>query len=383
MKKLARSVVLPLALVASVAACDKGKGGGGGGASGPTGAAGAAAVAPAKGGLNRALAAMPKDTEVILGIDIGKLRGSDLFKKYEPMLMQAIGDDLKKFKDTCGFDPMQKLSGVLIGGKGSGGDMSQGTIFVRGFERAATIECLKKHEAAQKAAGKPAKLTVDGDYVEFDAGDDVVAAEAPAAPPAADPAAPPAGDPSMAQDMAAPPPPPPPAAPVADPKETMRLLWVDDQTALLIKDGDATGGKDKLLAAAAAKDGDGLTGSKAFTDLLAKTHTGASMWFVAKGDSGMLKGAQMLSAKALYGSIDVGAGIAGEIRMWMNSADEAKSTTSELKKQLDQVKSSPFGGMVPDISVKAEAEDTVLRIKMSQSQLEQIVKMAKSMGGGF
>lgn len=161
------------------------------------------------------------------------------------------------------------------------------------------------------------------------------------------------------------------------------MLWVDDQTALIIKDGEVTGGKDALMAAAAAKDGDGLTGSKAFTDLLAKTHTGASVWFVAKGDSGMLKGAQMLSAKALYGSIDVASGISGEIRMWMNSAAEAKSTSGDLKKQLDQVKASPFGSMIPEVGVKAEGEDTVVRIKMSQAQLEQIAKMAKSMGGGF
>lgn len=337
MNKLARSVIVPLALVVAVAACDKGKSGGSAGPSGPTGAAGASAIAPAKGGLNRALAAMPKDSEFIIGLDFGKLRGSELFKKYAPMLMAKASGDLAKFKATCGFDPMEKLSGVIVGAKGR--QMDQATIFVRGFERGPAMDCLKKREASEKAAGKPAVLTVDGDYVEY------------------------------TED--------------ADPNEALRMMWVDDQTALLIKAGDATAGKDVLVAAAAAKDGDGLTGSKAFTDLLAKTHTGSALWFVAKGDAPALSMAAMVKFKAIYGSVDVGAGINGEFRLWMSSADEAKSTAGELSKQLEQVKSSPFGGMLSDVSVKSDGEDVVTRVKLSQDQLTQITKLAGQMAGGF
>ena len=337
MIKLARTVVMSFALVAAVAACDKGKSAGGGGASGPTGIAGASAIAPAKGGLQRALAAMPKDSEVILGVDFTKLRASALFKKYEPMLMAQIGDDLKKFKETCGFDPMDKLTGVVVAGKGR--EMANGTIFVRGFDKASAVDCLKKREASEKAAGKPAVLTVDGDYIEYN------------------------------ED--------------ADPGEAMRLIYVDDQTALLIKEGEAAAGKDTLVAAAAAKDGDGLTGSKAFTDLLAKTHTGSALWFVAKGDSPMVGMAAMVKFKAIYGSVDVGSGIAGEFRMWMNSNAEAKSTAGDLTKQLDQVKSSPFGGMLSDVAISADGEDVVTRLKLSQDQLQQIIKLAGQFGGGL
>jgi hypothetical protein len=338
MNKLVRSVVLPLALVAAVAGCDKGKSSSSGGASGPTGVAGAAAIAPAKGGLQRALAAMPSDSDIILGIDFAKVRGSALFKKYEAQIMAKIGDDLAKFQKTCGFNPMEKLTGVIIGGKGQGQELDQGTIFVRGFDKTAALDCLKKREAEQKAAGKPAQLTVDGDYVEY-------------------------------VDE--------------DPTDAMRALWVDDQTALLVKQGDDAAGKDVLVAAAAAKDGAGLTGSKAFTDLLAKTHTGSAVWFVLKGDSPMIPMGGMLKFKALYGSVDVGSGIGAEVRMWMNSADEAKSAAGDFNKQLGQVKASPFGGVLSDVSVKAESEDVVTRIKLSQSQLEEIVKLAGQFGGGF
>ncbi len=335
MIKLARSVIVPLALVAAVAACDKGKSASSG-ASGPTGIAGASAIAPAKGGLQRALAAMAKDSEIILGMDFAKLRASALYKKYEPMIMARVGGDLKKFKDTCGFDPMEKLTGIVIGGKGE--QMAQGTIFVRGFERAPSMDCLKKQEAAEKAAGKSVTLTVDGDYVEL--------------------------------------------SNAAEPDKVLRFLWIDDQTALLIKDGESTAGKDALVAAAAAKDGDGLTGSKAFTDLLARTHTGAALWFVAKGDSPALKQvADMVKFKAVYGSIDIASGLSGEFRMWMSSADEAKSTAGDLGSKLDQMKGMA-GGMLSDVTVKADGEDVVTRVKLSQDQLQQIGKIAASQFGG-
>lgn len=333
MKKLVRSVVVPLALVAAVAACDKGKGGGGG-ASGPTGAAGAAAIAPAKGGLQKALAAMPADSELILGIDFNKLRSSALYKKYEPMLMARIGDDLKEFQATCGFNPIEKAGGLIMGGKGQ--QMSTASMFVRGFDQPSAVECLKKHEAAQKAAGKAAQLTVDGNYIEFV--DD-------------------------------------------DPSDATRALWIDDQTAMLKRENDQNVGKDALIAAAAAKDGDGLTGSKAFTDLLGRTHTGAGIWFVVKGDAPMLAMARMIKFKAVYGSIDIGSGIAAEIRMWMPSADEAKTAAADLGKQLGQVKA--VTSALSDVSVKADAEDVVIRIKLSQGQIDELQTLLKGLGGGM
>ncbi len=326
MNKLARFVVVPLAFVAAVA-CDKGKSGGGAGGGGATGAAGASAIAPAKGGLDRALSAMPKDTEFVVGVDVAKLRKSALFKKYEGKLMEQIGGDLAKFKATCGFDPMEKLTGVLVGG--SGANMANGTFFVRGFERAAAMDCLKKHEASEKAAGKAAALTVDGDYVEFTDGGG------------------------------------------AD--NVMRMMWLDDQTALMIKQGEMTAGKDALAAAAGAKAGEGLTSSKAFTDLLAKTSTSAPLWFVMKGDSAMA-GDSPIPFKAVYGSVDVSSGIAAAVRLWMSSADEAKSAAADLNKQAEMAKA------FADISIKADGEDLALSVKMSQSQLEQITKMV---GGGF
>src|SRR5690348_11181423 len=97
MIKLAK-FVLPLAIATAFVACDKGKSGGGGGGGGATGAAGASAISPAQGGLRRALAAMPKETDIVVGIDFQQLRKSAVFKKYEPQIMEKVGKDLAEFK---------------------------------------------------------------------------------------------------------------------------------------------------------------------------------------------------------------------------------------------------------------------------------------------
>jgi hypothetical protein len=137
MIKLARSLLLPsiaaLALSTALFACDKGKSGGGSGG-GATGAAGATAIAPTKGGLRGALAAMPKETEMVFGIDFAQLRKSAIFKKYEPMLMEKMGKELEEFKTKCGFDPKEKLTGALVGLElpTSGGPPPTATVFVRG-----------------------------------------------------------------------------------------------------------------------------------------------------------------------------------------------------------------------------------------------------------
>jgi len=340
MNKLARTLVLPLALVA-VVACDKGKsGGGGGGGNGATGAAGAAAIAPAQGGLKKALAAMPKDTDFILGLDFAQARKSALWKKYEPEIMKSAGKDLEEFKQLCGFDPLEKLSGMLIGGRGA--QFEDATMFVRGFEKGPTIECMKKHaakEAAEKGESE-AQVAVDGDYVEM-------------------------------------------TKPGEDP---IRFMFVDDKTMMIIKQGEGTADKATLAAAAAAKDGEGLTSSGAFTALLDKTQTGSTMWFVANGNSPMFaQMPPMMKFKAVFGHVNVGSGIDGEVRMRMGSADDAKGMVTMAKMGMEEAKKMPMGDtIIKGVNISSSGEDAVIKVKFDQQTLENIVKMAMSMrGGGF
>ena len=102
------ALALATLIALTAAACDKGSKSGGGG----KGMAGASAVAP-KGGLKRALSMMPANSEMVIAIDFKQIRSSDLWKKYEGLVMGQVGKGLEEFKTVCGWDPIAKASGAL------------------------------------------------------------------------------------------------------------------------------------------------------------------------------------------------------------------------------------------------------------------------------
>ena len=342
MIKLARTLVLPLALAVAVGACDKGKGGGGGGG-GATGAAGASAIAPAQGGLKRALAAMPADTDIIVGLDFNQLRKSELWKKYEPQVLEKASKGLEEFKAVCGFDPMAKVTGALIGMKGPGpSDKPDMTVFVRGFQKTESIECLKKaaEKSKTEADGKSFAAAVDGDLVEITPQDGEVA----------------------------------------------RFLFVDDQTALFIMKNGASADKATLTAAAAAKDGDGLTSSKAFVSLLDSTKTGSSLWWLVNGAMPAISdGASQIPGapkfKAIFGSVNVGSGIEGVLNLRMSDKSGVDMLKGMATMGLKQAEGSPMtADLVKSVKVTSNDSDVIVSFKYDQKTLEQIVSMAQSMG---
>jgi hypothetical protein len=332
MIKLAR-FMLPLAIATAFVACDKGKSGGGGGG-GATGAAGASAIAPAQGGLKRALAAMPKETDIVIGIDFQQLRKSAVFKKYEPQIMEKVGKDLEEFKQKCGFDPMEKLTGVLMGIRPSagGGGLDNGTFFVRGFEKGPAIECIKKAAAEKAAEGQAA--TIDGNYIELTE----------------------AGQPKF------------------------RALFIDDTTALIIMTGpEQFADKAALEAAAAAKEGDGLTASAAFVKLLDEVKTGSSLFMVMNGNASFMQNNPLpFKIKAVFGWVNVGGGVDGESRIRMEDADGASAMVGFYKMGVDQIKQTPAGKFIDSVKVSSKGSDVVATFKFDQKQIDEMVEMAKS-----
>ncbi len=334
MKKLARSLVLPVALAAALVGCDKGKkDGGGGGGGGPTGAAGAAAIAPSKGGLKGALAAMPKETEMVFGLDFAQLRKSEIFKKYEPKIMEKIGKELEEFKAKCGFDLKEKLTGVLAGMDlpVGGGEPRNMTLFVRGLDKGASLECLKKVAAEKSAEGKTA--TIDGDYIEM-----------------------------------------------ADNGEIkMRALFVDDQTVLFIKQGDSFADKAALTAAANAKEGEGLTSSAAFVKLLDEVKTGSAMFLVLNGNAAVMQQNPLpFKIKAVFGWVNVGGDVSGESRIRMEDGEAASAMVGFYKMGVEEAKKSPAGKFIDAVKVSAKGSDVVASFKFSQAQIDEMVDMASS-----
>lgn len=333
MIKLARSLLLPSVAALALFACDKGKGGSSGG--GGTGLAGASAIAPAKGGLKGALAAMPKETEMVIGIDFVQLRKSDIYKKYEPQMMEKMGKELEEFKAKCGFDPKEKITGLLLGMDipAGGAEPRNVTAFVRGFEKGPSLECLKKWSAEQQAQAKPESATIDGDYIET----------------------------------------------LESGTVKMRGMFIDDTTFLVIKQGDMFADKAALTAATNAKDGEGLTSSAAFVKLLDEVKTGASAFYVINGNAQAIASAPIpFKIKAVFGWFNVGADLSGETHGRMESADDANAVVGLAKMGIGEAKKTPAGKFIDSVKISAKGNDAVASFKFTAAQLEEMIEMGKS-----
>lgn len=337
MIKHARNLVLPLAAIlisgTALVACDKGKGGsGGGGGGGGTGAAGASTIAPAQGGLTRALAAMPKETDVVLGIDFQQLRKSGLYKKYEPQIMEKAAKGLEEFKQKCGFDPMEKAAGAIVGLQPAmGGGLEGGTFFVRGFEKGPSIECFKKLAAEKAAEGD--SLNVDGDYIEY----------------------------------------------LENGTPKFRALFIDNTTALAIMTaGEQFADKASLTAAAAAKDGDGLTSSAAFVKLLDDVKTGSSVWFLMNGNAKFIPPGMPFKMKAVFGWVNVGDAVDGESRARMEDKEAAAGLVGMYRMVVKEAEKTPAGKFVKNVKVSSKDADFVATFKFDQKEIDEMVEMAKS-----
>ncbi len=315
MKTHVRRMVLVVAALVAVTAfgCSKDGGGSGGGAG----------AASAKG----ALGMLPKDVDIVMGVDFASLRSSALYKKYAPMLMAAVGDKLAKFKDACGFDPVEAAGSLTAGVKGDKGDQDV-TMIVTGFKKDQVVDCMKK--AAEKE-GKSGDLKIDGDYVELNT-----------------------------------------------PKGAMGMLFVGD-TLLVHKTATAFFTKDQLIAQSKQAADASPAGSKAFMDVYDKVDTKSALWFIVNGSAPSMKNSPV-QAKIAFGSIKVTDGLAADITARMNNEADAKQVGDMAKSQLDQVKGA---GMIDEASADVSGSDVHIKASMSQAQLEMIASMAKGAMGAF
>jgi hypothetical protein len=313
MKTQVRRWVLVAAALCAVAAfgCSKDSGGGAGGA------------AAAKG----ALGVLPKDAEVVMGIDFASLRSSALYKQYAPMFMAAAGDKLAKFKSTCGFDPIEQVGTLTAAVKGDKSDQDA-TILVTGFPKDKLIDCIKKAAAAD---GKADQVKIDGDYIE-----------------------------------------------ATTPKGQVGMLLTNDGI-LIHKTPGGFATKDALVAQSKQAADASLAGSKPFMDVFGKVDTKSSLWFVVNGNAASMKSAPV-SVKIAYGSLKLTDGLAADVTATMNSEADAKQLGEMAKSQLGQVKGA---GMLQDATADVSGSDVHIKASMTKEQLEMIASMAKSAMGAF
>jgi len=289
------------------------------------GAAGGAAVAAGDD-----LSLLPADSEMVLGLNFAQLRQSALWKQYGTKLMEKNAAEFEKFKSKCGFDPFEQVTSASLGLKGFDNDTPEGAFVVHGLDKAKTLDCVAKTK--DEAAKEGTEMTVDGDVILMKSKNG----------------------------------------------ETAAWTFVNANTMFGTIGKAVT--KDTLLAA--AKGDSGLRKSAAFVDIYSKINTKDSLWVLINGNAAfMQKASQMgVKPKAVFGSINVTDGLALDLRIRTETAEEAKSFVGTMQGQTNnpQVKQ-----MFDKLEVTQDGTDARFVVALSNQKLQQLIGMVGGMMGGM
>jgi hypothetical protein len=329
-RKTISSLALVAAMLAAMGACGskkdeaKGKGPGTGGA----------AAKPASNDLRAALAMIPVDADGVVGIDLAQLRTSKLGAGYQDRVVDAAGGSLAAFKTACGFDPMQKVEHLVVGGKGKKGEEDMVAV-LRGMPKAELMACADKVSKDPKIAPE-LTLTVDGDYV-------VATAEG----------------------------------------KSVALQFANDTTLVAARKGGAAAPKADLAAIIASADGAGVTGSANFMQLIDAVNTDASVWFVISGKADRVKGLTrgLLTFDVAIGDATITDGLVLDIGARLESPQAAEGMAASFGKTLESMKKSLLKNVATDVTVKSDGPFVRLHAKMTKQQLEELGAFAGSLIG--
>ncbi len=330
--------VVSMGLLASVAvaggckkndkAADKAPAGGSAAAKAPEKAGDKPAEKPASNGAPVAagddLAYLPAASDVVAQIDLGKLRGSALYKSMlEPKLREALEKDGKfaQFKAKCGMDPVADLTSISIG-MSAGTDNPAGVVVVHGLDKTKTMDCMEKTKTEMEAEGS--KYTVDGNFVTV----------------------------------------------TTKTNETSVFTFVDGNTAVMQAGPGVT--KDTLTAVLSGAAG--VKSSAAFMDLYNKTNAG-TVRFLVNGNMKQLQNNPLnVKPKAIFGSLDVTDGLGLNVAARLGSDAEASQLAATLKGQVSQA-----AAFVSKADVTSEGSDVRIDVAMSSAQLTSLAGMAGGM----
>lgn len=276
------------------------------------------------------LSLLPRDSEIVAGLNFAQLQQSALWQKFAaPRLLAGdMQQKLGEFKAKCGFDPMGAVKSVSIGMKGVGARKQEGVVVVHGPDKAKTLGCLEKMK--DEAAKDGSTITRDGDTV-------TVA--------------------SKTGDSAA-------------------MMFVGDDTLVVLVGPNAT--KDNVKTV--AQGGSALKTSPSFVEMYNRIATNDSMWLLMNGRSPAFDQVQRMGIKpkAVYGSLNVSDGLSVDMRMRVDSADQATQLAQGFTTQVQ-----PFAPMVDKLAITGDDKDVRFSVVISEQKLQQLVKNFGSMLGAF
>jgi hypothetical protein len=292
-------------------------------------AGGMAASAGASEGGNDDLALLPVDSEAVFGVNFGQLQQSPLWKQYvAPRIVGNSGID--KFKLICGFDPLESLKSIVVGGKNLGEDDPNFVFVLHGYDKSKSMTCFDNDGLAE-AEKDGSKVKVDGDVV-------------------------------LITDKSG---------------KKVGFTFVNDNTALAVV-GPGAESKESLKKIAAG--GGTLKSSKTFVELFGKLKTSDTLWMVINGDSPAMKGAGALGIKpkAVFGSLNITDGLTVDGHVRLGTPDEATQLVALLKTQSSNPQVKNF---VDKLDITSDGVDTNVSVAISAQKLQTIVGMFSAFAG--
>ena len=294
-------------------------------------AGGAATATPSTAAAGDDLGLLPVDSEMVMGLNFASLQKSPLWKKFvEPQLLK---DDAQKklteFKDKCGFDPMSAITSISLGMKGVGADKPDGVVVIHGPEKGKVLACIDKMK--DEAAKEGTTITNDNGVVTIKPKDD--------------------GD-------------------------AMSFTYVNDTTLIGVIGPNSS----PASVVAAAKGGSALKTSPAFVEMYGKIKTGDSLWMLMNGNSKAFDQAASMGfkPKAVFGSVNVSDGLAVDLRVRLETPEQATQIAGMAKGQVGQ-----FAKMVDTLDIAAEASDVKVIVAVSATKLEGLISQFGGMLGGM
>jgi hypothetical protein len=291
-------------------------------------AGGKAGLAAGGAGFDADLAMLPRDSEVVLGINVAQLQQSGLWKQFvEPKLM--TGDAMSKigeFKAKCGFDPMSAVKSMAMGMKGVLGGKPDGVVVVHGVNKAKAMPCFDTMKEDMAKDGT--ELSHDGDVVL-----------------------------------------------IKNPRGVqIAMTFVDDTTALAVFGEQAT----TATLKAAQAGGQALKSSQPFLDMYHKIKTSDSLWLLLSGKV-LEKGAAVgVKTNAVFGSFNVTDGLALDLHMQFDTPDEAAKFATMAKSQVQQA-----AKMFDKSDVTADGKEVRFSIALSSQKLKDLVTQLAGLFGAF
>jgi hypothetical protein len=231
------------------------------------------------------LSYLPVDSEAVVGINLGQVQQSSLWKQFiEPKLMSGEAQrKIAEIRTRCGLDPMTSVKSVSFGAKQGASGKPETVVIVHGLDKAKILACVDKSK--DDLAKEGAEVSRDGDIV-------------------------------LIKDQR------------GDPAA---LSFINDSTALVVigENGTAAGVKRALAG------GSTLKSSAGFLDRYKKVNTRDSIWMLVNGKI-LDKLPLSMKARSLFGSINVADGLALDLRVQFESPDAATQVATLANGQAKQ-----------------------------------------------